>query len=49
MVDARIFGMNVQSRSDEKTGILGIVDGITAEENVRLINADLEDCREFTV
>jgi copper chaperone CopZ len=35
--------MIIPSHSDEKTGILGIVDGITSEENARLIKADLED------
>jgi copper chaperone CopZ len=35
--------MNIQSHSDEKTGILGIVDGIASKENARVIKADLED------
>jgi copper chaperone CopZ len=35
--------MHIQSHSVEKTGFLGIVDGITSKENARVIKADLED------
>ena len=35
--------MSIQCNSDEKTGFLGIVDGITSKDNARLIKADLED------
>ena len=35
--------MNIQSQSDEKTGILRIIDGIKAEEQAREIQAALGD------
>jgi len=35
--------MSIQSHSEERTGILRVVDGIKSDEMARVIKADLED------